>query len=411
MKIQGYRPYEQQKEVIDGILSSDSLYHTLVCGRQSGKTITLINLLFYYAINNPKARCLWISPVYSQISKVMGQIIDALEPAGIMTSANRSEYEIRLTNGSKIWFRSAERSDSIRGLSIQYLFIDESQDIKSSDFQTSILPTITAAGKRCIFGGTPKKKNFFYDYYMMGKSEEYSNHQSYHFPSSASPYVSKEFLLEQQKSLPENIYKQEFEAIFQDNDGQVFTNLQNVLINDVYPPRERGMNVYAGLDIGTKEDYSVLTIMDELGRVLKVWRDRHIPYSQIVDEVVKLCKEYNVRELVVESNGPGDVLFEQIKKKYNRATPLFQTNQTKENIIRRLMSDIQDMTLELPSLKLFPSLGEELEIFEYSVLPSGKIRYGHPSGFHDDCVLSLAMANHSRVNPKRGGSIKIGSIR
>jgi hypothetical protein len=134
-------------------------------------------------------------------------------------------------------------------------------------------------------------------------------------------------------------------------------------------------------------------------------------YSRIVDKVVEICKHYNVRELLVETNGPGDVMFEQIKKAYSRSSPLFQTNQTKENIIRRLMADIEDMNLELPSLSLFPPLGDELEIFEYEVLPSGKIRYGHPSGFHDDCVLSLAIANSCRTNPKRGGGLKIGSIR
>ena len=127
--------------------------------------------------------------------------------------------------------------------------------------------------------------------------------------------------------------------------------------------------------------------------------------------VVELCKQYNVRELLVEANGPGDVMFEQIKKQYSRATPLFQTNDTKSNIIRRLMGDIEDVNIELPSPKLYPELSDELEIFQYEVLPSGKIRYSHPSGFHDDIVISLAMANWSRVNPKRGGKISISSVR
>jgi len=409
--IKGYKPYKEQKEVIDGVLASESLYHTVVCGRQVGKTITLINLLLYYAINNPKSKVLWVSPVYSQINKVMGQIMDALAPTQIMASANRSDYEIKLVNGSKIWFRSAERADSIRGLSINYLLVDECQDIKTSDWQTSILPTITAAGKKVIIAGTPKKKNFFYDYFMMGKSNDYPNYKAYTFPSSASPYVSKDFLEEQRKSLPENVYKQEFEGVFQDQDGQVFRGLKSVLTNDSWPQKSPNSNIYGGLDIGNREDYSVLTIIDELGRVLFIWRERHMEYSRIVDKVVEICKHYNVRELLVETNGPGDVMFEQIKKAYSRSSPLFQTNQTKENIIRRLMADIEDMNLELPSLSLFPPLGDELEIFEYEVLPSGKIRYGHPSGFHDDCVLSLAIANSCRTNPKRGGGLKIGSIR
>jgi hypothetical protein len=75
------------------------------------------------------------------------------------------------------------------------------------------------------------------------------------------------------------------------------------------------------------------------------------------------------------------------------------------------MTDIEDISIELPSAKLFSPLSDEMEIFEYSILPSGKIRYGHPNGFHDDTVLSLAMANWSRVNPKRGGGIRISSLR
>lgn len=411
-KLIGFKPYPKQREVINNIINSDNMYHILVCGRQSGKSTTLLGLLLYYSINKPKSVSLYVSPVYSQVSKIQNQIIDTLTNSGIIVSANKASYEIKLINGSTIYFRSAERADNIRGLAVDYLLVDESQDLKTSDFQKSILPTITARGKKCILGGTPKKKNFFYEYYHMGKSVDFPNHTSYSFPSWESPYVSAEFIEEQRKSLPENIFKQEFEAIFIEDDGQVFKNISSVLVNDAWPQRSQGMNVYAGLDLGTREDYSVLTIIDEMGRVLFIWRDRHIQYSEIVTKVVQVCKQYNVRELIIESNGLGDVMFETIKKQFSRAEPLFQTNDTKSNIIRRLMTDIEDVSLELPSNKLFSYLSDEMEIFEYEVLPSGKIRYSAPNGFHDDCVLSLAMANWSRVNPKRGhGGIKIGSIR
>ena len=87
-----------------------------------------------------------------------------------------------------------------------------------------------------------------------------------------------------------------------------------------------------------------------------VYGERHLQYSQIVDKVVELCKYYNVRELLVESNGAGDVVFESVKKSFSRAEPLFQTHKTKEMIIRRLMLDIEDINLELPSVNLFPYL-------------------------------------------------------
>ena len=411
MKITGFRPYPKQRDVIDSIINGNSFYNVMVCGRQSGKSTTLLGLILYYSINKAKSVSLYTAPTYGQINKILVQLMDVLQPTGIIVSANKSSYEIKLTNGSMIYFRSTERADSIRGLAVDYLFCDESQDTNTSDFQKSILPTITARGKKCVLAGTPKRKNLFYDYFQMGRSEDFPNHTSYHFPSWESPYVSTEFIEEQKRTLPPKIFSQEFEAKWQENEGSVFQNLNGVCINDLWPNRDKNIRVYAGLDIGSKDDYSVLVILDELGRCLNVWRANNISYSEIVRKVVDTCKHYNVTELLCEVNGVGDPVYEQIKKEYQRATPLFQTNQTKENTIRRLIGDIQDQALELPSYNLMPEFIQELEIYEYEILASGKIRYTHPNGMHDDIVDALAMANWSRTNPKRGGGLKIQGIR
>jgi len=411
MKLTGFKLYNKQQEVVDNIIRGTEMYHTLVWGRQSGKSTTILGLILYFSINKSKSSTLFVAPVYSQVSKLQQQVIDALEPTGVIKSANKSSYEIRLVNGSVIYFRSAERADNIRGLAVEYLYIDEAQDISTAAFQKSILPTITAVGKHCVICGTPKAKNFFWDYYQYGRSSEYPLYTSYNIPSWESPYVSEEFIDEAKKSLPERVFQQEFGAEFIEDDGVVFKGLNNVLINDNWPDKSRGMNIYAALDVGTKDDSSVLTIIDELGRVLFIWRDRHIAYSQIVDKVVNICKKWGVRDLLVESNGAGDVLYEDLKKKYKRVTPLFQTHSSKENIIRRLISDIEDMGIELPSEKLFEPLGHELTIFQYEVTSTGKIKYGAPAGFHDDCVMSLAMANWHRTTSKKGNGIKIGGLR
>ena len=411
MQVTGFKPHQDQKRVIDSILNGEEFYHCLTVGRQWGKTLTSINLVMYYGLNNNKAKILWISPVFSQCAKVFQQIYDALQPAGLIKSANKSDYIIQLVNGTNIWFKSAERPETIRGLSINYAFLDEAQDIKDVAWKQSILPTLSAAGKKCIITGTPKRKNWFYDIFMMGKSQDHQNYKSYHGSSLDSPYVSQTFIEEQKRTLPPKIFRQEFLAEWQEHEGSVFSNINQVCVNESWPTQDTRLRTYAGLDIGNKGDYSVLTIQDELGRVLYIWRDNKVEYAYIVKKVVEICKHYKVNDLLVETNGPGDPLFEQIKKGYSRATPLHQTQQSKENIIRRLMGDIQDISLELPSYNLFPYLGEELEIFEYEVLASGKLKYGHPNGFHDDCVMSLAMCNWNRINTKRGSGIRISSLR
>ena len=39
-----------------------------------------------------------------------------------------------------------------------------------------------------------------------------------------------------------------------------------------------------------------------------------------------------------------------------------------------------------------PELIEELRIYEYEALPSGKLRMNAPSGKHDDIVIALGLA-------------------
>ena len=396
MQYKGFKPYEFQQQIIDDILKKDDMFYTMVCGRQIGKTLLLVNMLLYYSINNPRTTLLWVSPYYSMAVKVLSQILDAIEFTPITKEANKSEKIITLINGSRIYFRSAEKPETIRGLSIDYCFIDEAQDVSDDAFNKSILPTLSAKGKKCLIAGTPKSKNWFYLYFQRADDKNYN---SYTAPSTISPYISEDFIKEQKESLPPSIFNQEFLAQWQEGDGEVFTNIDDVCnLSDWRGTKDRTVG---GLDIGTKQDYTVLTIMDTSGRIVYMWRERGLEYSAIVDRVVYLCKQYRT-ELYVEANSIGDAVYEMIKKKYKSVKPFITSNTSKENIIRRLISDISDLGLELPSPNLFAPLYKELQMFQYKYLPSGRITYQAMSGYHDDCVMSLAICNWNRIeNPIR----------
>ena len=403
MQYKGFKPYEFQKQIIDDILDKEDMFYTMVCGRQIGKTLLLINMLLYYGINKPRNTLLWVSPYYSMAVKVLSQILDAIEFTPITKEANKSEKIITLINGTRIYFRSAEKPETIRGLSIDYAFIDEAQDISDDAFNKAILPTLTAKGKKCLVAGTPKSKNWFYTYFQRGGEKNYN---SYTAPSSVSPYVSEEFLKEQKESLPPAIYNQEFLAQWQSGDGEVFTNIDSVCILDEFlPTKDR---TWGGLDIGTKQDYTVLTILDKNGRVVHIWRERGLEYERIVSKVVYLCKQYKTN-LMIEANSMGDVIYEMIRKKYKDVKPFITTNTSKENIIRRLISDIDGSNLELPSPNLFEPLYKELQMFQYKYLPSGKVSYEAMSGFHDDTVMSLAICNWHRIENPTQRKLFIGN--
>ena len=163
------------------------------------------------------------------------------------------------------------------------------------------------------------------------------------------------------------------------------------IINNWIEPQPM-VKYYAGIDLGRQNDFTVLTILDQYGQVCFVYRERRNNWSNIVDSIVYYLRKYNAKA-VVEVNSIGDVIFEQIKKQYNRIEPFQTTSHSKQEIINNLIVSINDHTLILPTKELFEPLDTELKVytFEYST-KSRNVKYFAPPGFHDDCVMSLAMA-------------------
>jgi hypothetical protein len=107
---------------------------------------------------------------------------------------------------------------------------------------------------------------------------------------------------------------------------------------------------------------------------------------------------------MVEVNSIGDVIFEQIKKQWQDTHPFVTTNKSKNEIIEGLILDMNETNIMIPSKELFPWLLSELEVFTYEYNPKTRsIRYGHPTGLHDDTVISLAIVNYNRKQRRHVG--------
>ena len=80
-------------------------------------------------------------------------------------------------------------------------------------------------------------------------------------------------------------------------------------------------------------------------------------------------------------------------------------------MVRKLINDIETMTIELPSAELCPELHREFATYTYKLSPTGKLSFGHTTGNHDDFVDSLLLANYSRVQFMERKPIKIKGIK
>ena len=401
---QGFSPHAKQKEMIDGILQSKAKFHVACVGRQFGKSLMGINLALYWAINNNNSKTLWVSPVYSQAHKVQKEIIQAIGHTDIVKSANYSSNEIILKNGSQILFRSAERYDNIRGLTCDFGIIDEAAFCKDESWTEAIKPVFLVNGKKVLFISTPKGSNWFKNLFQLGKSSDQYNYKAYTGSSYDTPFINPSEIEDAKRTLPENVFRQEYLAEFIDSGGEVFSNIDKNTFAQY--PRPIG-KVYCGIDLGKQEDFTVATFIDHNGSIIDIYRDNKTEWSQMTREILKRVRQWNATTMI-EVNSIGDVIYEQVKKEWQDTHPFITSSKSKNEIIEGLILDMNEETIKIPEERLFAPLYSELSTFTYTYNPKTRnIKYGHPSGLHDDTVMSLAIANYNRKQNKSLGTYTV----
>ena len=390
--IKGYKPHPKQREIHNSINQSDAKYFVLNIGRQFGKTMLCINQMLYWAINKPGSTIAWVSPIYKQSKKVFDELERATASSGLF-EFNRSDLTVK-GFGSTIMFFSGERPDNIRGNTFDYLIIDEMAFTRPELWSEVLSATVLVKGKKVVFISTPKGKNHFYQLYLQQNYDD--RYKSFHFTSYDNPMIDVQDLDERRRSLPDHIFRQEYLAEFMDNASGLFKNVRESIRST-----SNSGQMYFGLDIGRADDYTVLTVQNGSGGVVDVMRWRHDEWSNIIDKVADGIKKYNAHGYV-EVNNQGDVFFEMLRKKVgNLVQPFTTTTKTKPMIIEELAVDFEQGNISLPDTDY---LIDELEAFTYIFDPrTRRVKYSAPEGVHDDCVMSLAICNHARLNLSQRG--------
>jgi hypothetical protein len=394
MNINLFSPHRGQKHIIDNFADSEHKFGVVSTGRQFGKSLLAQNLILYWLLKTPNQKGVWITPVYNQCKKIFQELTNAAHD--IIINQNKADLTIKFVNGSTLQFLSTDNYNTIRGFSFHYMVIDEAAYIKEEAINEAVLPTLTALGKKCLIISTPKSKNWFYHYFLRGNTPN-NVYIAFKGISRDNPYVSKEFLVEQHKSLPKDIYYQEYLAEFTDAGNDVFTGVSNVCILNDWNGPQTGTKYFAGIDLGLSNDYSVLTIMDELGRVSYMERINGTSYAEITKSFLSAIKRYKIAGGYCETNGPGRPVFEVFRQSERKIQEFVTTNESKTVGIRALIYAIQEQSLELPSQQLFSHLYAELNAYTYKLNATGTVSFSAPSGLHDDCIMSLMLANEART--------------
>jgi hypothetical protein len=206
------------------VFKSRHRFRVVVAGRRWGKTqLAKTSICKYARVGN---RLVWyVAPSYRMAKQIMWPEVLAAIPAKWIAKINETRLEITLINNTRIELKGADNPDSLRGVGIHFLVMDEVQDIDPEAWKKVLRPTLASTGGHALFIGTPKSYNFLYELYSIGQKEEniaLGRWKSWQFPTMTSPFIPAEEIEAAQNDMDEKSFNQEFNASFETMSGRVY---------------------------------------------------------------------------------------------------------------------------------------------------------------------------------------------
>lgn len=349
----------------------------------------------------------WIAPTFAQ-SKNAYNLTKRMLPKGTYMEYKADlKLVILRPDGSEhsvIEFKSGDNPDSLRGFGVHFFICDEAARIPYESF-VSLFTTVTQTFAPGIFISTPHARNWFYDVYQRGEKyyedgtpkfgpdspDPFPEWLSIRMPTWSNPTVPIESIRQMKRTLPEDVFRQEVAAQFLIDSAGVFRGIKDCIrgeIQDVLP----GHSYVMGVDLGKKKDFTVITVMDRSNRHV-VYQDR---FNQIAWEIqygriIEIAKRYRA-QICMDSTGIGDPVVEAVQGGGVSVAPYsISSNHAKHQLIDKLRLNIERQRISWPAELAL--MRRELESYEYTISSNGLVRYSAPQGQHDDCVISLALAN------------------
>ena len=380
------KPHAAQRAVLD----SPARFRVMMCGRRFGKSLISQNISIENGLANKKVA--YITPTY-QLGKTFFQEICKILPEKVYKK-NETDLTINFITGGQIRFFTGERLDALRGLKFHLVIIDEASYIANLEdgWLNSIRPTLTDYKGLAIFLSTPRGKNFFYSLYMKGGEPDW---EAFKFTTYDNPHIDPSEVDAAKFQLPNVVFEQEYMANPMENAANPFGSEH---INACVKDGIAGKAEYYGIDLAKSVDWTVIIGLDKLGQVVHFERFQK-DWMQTKETILRLPKNLPI---MIDSTGVGDAIVEELQKKFTQMHGFKFTSTSKQQLLEALANSIQTKTISYPT----GLIKEELEIFEYTFTSTG-VRYSAPSGFHDDCVIALALANKCKIDHRLTGKYRV----
>ncbi len=203
------------------IFNSTARFKVVSAGRRFGKSRLAAWLLLINALQSDSKDVFYIGPTFQQAKEIMWSMLKDLGK-DVIASAYENTAVLTLVNGRKIHLKGSDRPDTLRGVGLAFVVLDEYASMKPVVWEQIIRPTLADVKGTALFIGTPAGKNHFYDLWNEGLKEDTPEWESFSYTSKDNPYIPAEEIEAARNSMSTMAYRQEFEASFESFTGGIF---------------------------------------------------------------------------------------------------------------------------------------------------------------------------------------------
>ncbi|MEW6606042.1 MAG: terminase family protein [bacterium] len=381
----GFKPFKAQKE----ILRNQKRETVIAAGNRFGKSILCAYTAFREFLKDGKH--IWIvAPTYDLSGKIFSYLtkwISSSFPKLAPLVSNRPIPQLNSPWGSWIQCKSTENLPGLLGEELDLIIIDEAARIPRKAWEEYLSARLTSRKGKAIFISTPWGKNWFYHKYLEAKQVD--DGIAFNFPTIENPYFPKEEWKRNKERLPDQIFKQNFQAVFLDDAAMYFRKVKEIF-RECLKDADKFHNYILGVDLGKYRDFTVLSVIDYLTHELVYWdRFKKIDWELQKARIISTARRYNNARVSIDSTGLGDPIVDGLRAEGLFVDDFSFTNKSKQQLYEKLSIFIEEKKVFIPPIEV---LVDELESFTVRLSPSGKLIYGAPEGLHDDSVDSLALA-------------------
>ena len=288
------------------VAKDDSRYKVICAGRRWGKSVLSRMIVLKWALEKPGVYYI-VSPTYKQAKSIHWRDLQKEVPRLWVVKKNEVEMSLTLANGSIIELKGAENPDTLRGVKLRGLVIDEIASIRSWDWLWNevLRPTLTDYKAPAIFISTPKGYNHFHELFTRGMidSGNYDeDYKSWKFTSYENPFIPSDEVDKARNELPEDTFEQEYMSDFRRHEGLIYKEFDRDIHTIPQFEIPASWRIFRGFDFGSNNPTVCLWVAEDEDNNLYIV-DEYYERYQTTDYHAGVVKSNKLNQQVIASYG------------------------------------------------------------------------------------------------------------